>query len=147
MAALAPGRVDEAAWEGLRRELPGVPERTLRGVLRESGRELTPWVEGVRQETLEELDRTLCALAGEYEAGDGARRKALRGLVITAKTHADLAARRVKGGVERRALKEEMALRIRAWLWNPGVYGAWARLRAGRGAGYQGSGSSRTEMN
>lgn len=142
VAALPPGRVDEAAWDRLRAGLPAVSERTLRGVLRESGRALAPCVEGVRQESMEALERTLTALACEYEAADTAGRKRLRALVITAKSHADLAARHRRISAGRRALKLEMALWIRTWLLNPPLFPAWAELRA-----RQRSGSSSTAMN
>jgi hypothetical protein len=142
VAALPPGRVDEAAWDELRAALPAVSERTLRGALRESGRELAPYVEGVRQESLEALRRTLTALAREYEAEDTASRKRLRALVITAKSHADLAARHRRLSAGRRALKQEMALWIRTWLLNPPLFPTWAELRA-----RQCSGSSSTVMN
>lgn len=142
VAALPPGRVDEAAWDRLRAALPAVSERTLRGVLRESGRELAPFVEGVRQEDIEVLRRTLAALSREYEAADTAGRKRLRALVITAKSHADLAARHRRISAARRALKREMALWIRTWLLNPPLFPVWAELRA-----CQYSGSSSTAMN
>lgn len=142
VTALPPGRIDEAAWDRLRAALPTVSERTLRGVLRESGRELAPFVEGVRQESLEALKRTLTALAAEYEAAGPASRKRLRALVITAKSHADLAARHRRLSAGRRALKQEMALWIRTWLLNPPLFPAWAELRA-----RQCSGSSSTVMN
>jgi hypothetical protein len=60
-------RVDEALAARLRAEFAGVSESTIRRALRESGLELDPVVEGVRQDTLEDLERTLMALAAEYE--------------------------------------------------------------------------------
>lgn len=138
VAALPAGLVDEAAYGRLRATLPQVSDRTLRTALRESGRPLAPVVEGVRQDSFANLRRTLTALAEEYEAAPAVRRKMLRALVITAKNHADLAARSAR----KRAEKQEMALWIRSWLLNPGVFPAWAELRE-----RQGEGSSRTAMN
>jgi hypothetical protein len=140
VAALPPDPIDAAAWDALRRDLPRASERTLRIVLRESGRALTPFVEGVRQDSLDELDRTLTALAHEYEAAPRGHQRRLRALVITSKTHADFAARRASA--ERKPLKEELAMRIRSWLLNPPLYPEWCDLR-----NRQFSGSSSTVTN
>lgn len=142
VTTLPAGPVDEAAWDRLRAALPAVSESTLRRALRASGRELSPYVEGVRQDTLEELRRTLAALAREYAAAPPARQRRLRALVITAKNHADLAARHRRLSPERRAQKSECALWIRAWLLNPPLFPAWAELRE-----RQRGGSSSTVMN
>ncbi len=114
-------RVDEALAARLRAEFPEVSESTLRRALRESGLPLDPLVEGVRQDTREDLERTLLALAGEYERGDAARRAQVRALVLTARRHTELAARR--------KAKDEELLWLRTWLDNPLVFPAWARLR------------------
>lgn len=142
VAALPPGPVDEAAWLRLRRDLPGVSEKTLRTAVRESGRPLAPVVEGVRQDSLPHLKRTLSALASEYQTAAPPRQRALRALVITAKTHADLAARSRRLRPEKHDLKLEAALWIRAWLLNPALFPAWAELRE-----RQASGSSSTVTN
>ncbi len=122
-------RVDEALAARLRAEFPEVSESTLRRALRESRLPLDPAVEGVRQETLGELERTLLALAAEYERGDAARRAQVRALVLTARRHTELAARRKP--------KDEELLWLRTWLENPLVFPVWARLRrracSGRG--------------
>ncbi len=114
-------RVDEALAARLRAEFAGVSESTIRRALRESGLELDPLVEGVRQDTLEDLERTLLALAAEYEQGGAARRAQVRALVLTARRHTELAARRKP--------KDEELLWLRTWLENPRVFPAWARLR------------------
>lgn len=114
-------RVDEALAARLRAEFAGVSESTMRRALRESGLELDPLVEGVRQDTFEDLERTLLALAAEYERGDAARRSEVRALVLTARRHTELAARRKP--------KDEELLWLRTWLENPLVFPAWARLR------------------
>lgn len=142
VAALPAGPVDEAAWDRLRAALPAVSDSTLRRVLRASGRALSPYVEGVRQDTPEELRRTLAALAREYETATAERQRRLRALVITAKSHADLAARHRRLSADRREQKVEFALWIRAWLLNPPLFPAWAELRA-----RQSPGSSSTVMN
>jgi len=114
-------RVDEALAAKLREEFSGVSEATLRRALRESGLELDPLVEGVRQDTLDQLERTLTALAAEYEQGDAARRAQARTLVLTARRHTELAARRRP--------KEEELLWLRTWLENPPAFRVWVRLR------------------
>lgn len=128
VAALPAGLVDEAAYGRLSAALPQVSDRTLRTALRESGRPLAPAVEGVRQDSFVNLRRTLTALSAEYEAGAAARRRMLRALVITAKNHADLAARSSR----KKPDKQEMAMWIRAWLLNPPVFPEWAELRERR---------------
>lgn len=130
VAALPTGLIDEEIWDRLRAALPAVSEKTLRLALRASGRPLAPYAEGVRQESLAELRRTLTALAREYESAPPARQRRLRALVITAKSHADLAARNRRLNPARRAAKAEIALWIRAWLLNPPLFPAWAALRS-----------------
>lgn len=114
-------RVDEALAARLRAELPEISETTVRRALRESGLELDPLVEGVRQDSPASLERTLLALAAEYERSDAPRRAQARALVLTARRHAELAARRKP--------KDEELLWLRTWLDNPLVFPAWARLR------------------
>ncbi len=120
-----PQEVGEAEWDELRRELAPVSESYLRKLLRESGVPLAPLVEGVRQESLDALERSLLRMLAEYEGGGRERKALVRRAVITAKDHARLAAR-----VEaKRALKEEMILWMVTWLGNPGVFPDWVRLR------------------
>lgn len=110
----------------LRALLAPISDNYLRHLLRDSGVPLAPMVEGVRQESLDALESSLCALLAEYEAGDAARRAQVRKLVITAKDHARLAARReAKDGFP----KEEMILWMLTWLENPPLFPAWIRLR------------------
>lgn len=82
-------------------------------------------VEGVRQRDFEELERTLTALAQEYEAAKRAGRQALRDRVIEAKEHARLAAREPG----KRETKEEMTFWMRTWLENPPLFPEWVKLR------------------
>ena len=113
----------------LRGEFPGVPERTMRDALRESGLPLAPLIEGVRQDSFENLERTLSNLAGLYETSSMEGRRNLRAMVITAKEHAALASRNLKVAEAKRTEKEEMLLWLRTWLENPTLFRTWARLR------------------
>ncbi|MGQ9918649.1 MAG: hypothetical protein ACUVS7_14645, partial [Bryobacteraceae bacterium] len=113
--------VDEALAAKLRAEFRDVSEATVRRALRESGLPLDPLVEGVRQDTLDHLERTLTALAAEYEQGDAARRAQVRAVVLSARRHTELAARRKP--------KDEELLWLRTWLENPVLFPAWVRLR------------------
>jgi hypothetical protein len=85
-------------------------------------------VEGVRQESFDQLEASLLAMLDEYSRGAAARRAAVRRLVITAKDHARLAARHE----EKRAEKEEMVLWLLTWLENPPLFPDWVRLRRAR---------------
>lgn len=114
-------RVDEALAARLREEFAEVSEATIRRALRESGMELDALVEGVRQDTLDHLERTLTALASEYERGDPARRAQVRQLVLTARRHTEL--------VARKRPKAEELLWLRTWLENPPAFPTWVRLR------------------
>jgi hypothetical protein len=117
----AAGRVDEALAAELREAFPDASAATIRRALLESGLELDPLVEGVRQDTLDHLERTLLALAREYERADAPRRAQIRQLVLTAREHARLAGRRKP--------KDEELLWLRTWLENPLVFETWVRLR------------------
>lgn len=94
---------------------------------------LEPMVEGVRQDSFENLERTLLAMAEEYRrARDGGAREragACRRQVITAKDHARLAARRLAAAPEAGARKDEMISWMIVWLENPAVFPRWLRLR------------------
>lgn len=121
--------IDEPLAFALAAELPEVSPKLLRLALIESGVAMTPLVEGVRQETFEELERTLLALGAEYEAGDAGRRKQVRALVITARQHAAWVMRNPHCAQSHRAEKEEMVLWLRTWLENPPLFSSWLGLR------------------
>jgi hypothetical protein len=125
--------IAEAQWTELRARLAPVPESSLRRILRASGVPLAPLVEGVRQETPEELERTLLAIDEEYTAavaaGDRERARTIRRLVIEAKDHAKLALRNPRTAPGKKAEKEEAVLWLLTWLENPGVFRAWLGLR------------------
>lgn len=114
-------RVDETLAFRAAAVYPGVSGRTLRAALLECGLQLAPLVEGVRQDTLDHLGRTLLALAEEYGAGDAARRKQVRAAVIEARRHAVFASRRKP--------KDEELLWLRTWLENPPLFAEWLELR------------------
>jgi len=126
-----PGKIGEAEFEALRARFPGLSERSLREVLRSSGIPLSPLVEGIRQTSLEELERTLLAMLDEYrrasEGGNRERLRQCRRAVIAAKDHARFA--RLKADAQRRLLKEEMILWMLTWLENPALFPDWLRLR------------------
>jgi len=90
-------------------------------------------VEGVRQDSFEELERTLMAIDREYAqawaAGGRERARACRRLVILAKDHARWALRNPKTPPEKKAGKEEMILWMLTWLENPGAFATWLGLR------------------
>jgi len=125
LAGRSPALIGETELEEIRAFLGPVSSGYLRRLLRESGVALAPVVEGVRQEDFAALERTLVALAGEYEKGDAARRRELRKLVIEAKDHATFAGRKA----EKRAEKDEMKLWMLTWLGNPPVFAQWVTLR------------------
>lgn len=95
----------------------------LRRLLLESGVELDPLVEGVRQDDLDSLERTLLALGEVYRLGESTQMRLCRKAVIEAKDHAKLALRRGTAG------KAEMIQWMLVWLENPPVFPLWARLR------------------
>lgn len=117
-------RVTEAVFDELIRAFPEVRQRTLRQAVRESGVKIDAMVEGVRQDSLPELARTLAALQDEYVGAhdDRARQQRIRSLVIESKTHARFAARR-------KTEKQEMVEWMLVWLENPSLFDSWARLR------------------
>jgi hypothetical protein len=126
-------RITEADFGLLRQRLAPVSEAYLRELVRSSGLKLDPVVEGVRQESFEELGRTLEALAREHQAavasGDRGRAERCRRAVLTGKEHARLAARRVGSPPEAGARKQEMVAWMLVWLENPEIFPAWLALR------------------
>lgn len=129
MTALLAGRerVTEAVWAELVERLAPVSESYLRRLVRTAGLPMDPMVEGVRQDSLPELERTLVALQQEYEqaaeAGNRERLRRLRSIVIQAKDHARLAARRPG------ADKDEAIRWMLVWLENPPVFSLWVAAR------------------
>jgi hypothetical protein len=124
-----PERIGETEYAELRNALAPISESYLRKLLRDSGAQLDPLVEGVRQGSYDELHESLLQLLDIYQRGDRARQRAVRAVVITAKDHARLAAHSKNASPEKCSEKEEMVLWLLTWLENPGVFPDWARLR------------------
>jgi hypothetical protein len=128
LAALGISSVGEGDVTAIRSALAPISDSYLRKLLRSAEIPLAPLVEGVRQESFDQLERTLLALLGEYEAGDHTRQMQCRRAVIEAKDHARFAARKAVEEA-RKAEKEEMVLWMITWLENPAVFREWVDLR------------------
>ena len=125
-----PQQITEAHFAGLKEWLPLTDDGYLRRILRESGVPLSPVVEGVVQDSFENLERTLRALSEEYARSDRLRAKTIRALVILAKQHTRWAALR---NPEKARIKKEMESWILVWLENPTLFPIWADMRLARG--------------
>ena len=127
--------VSEQEWREIRRLFAPASLGYLRRLLRASGAPLAPLVEGIRQDSFENLERTLLAVEEEYRQaraeGDIARQKACRRAVVDAKDHARWSIRRSGAAPEDKAAKEEMVAWMLVWLENPEVFPAWVKLRKG----------------
>jgi hypothetical protein len=121
--------VGEDLAAALQTEFPQLSPRALRNALRSSGLPLAPCVEGVRQHSLAELERTLAALAAKYGPAGPARRRLIRRMVFESRLHAEWAARNPKLSRDRRQEKQEMTLWLKTWLENPPLFCAWLELR------------------
>jgi hypothetical protein len=115
-----PPRINPDDLPQLKHRLAPISDGYLRRLLRDCGTPLDPLVEGVRQSSLDDLERTLLALLGRD-------RPAARRLVIEAKDRARFALRRLEGDAH--AVKEEMILWMLTWLENPDAFPVWLRLR------------------
>jgi len=128
-----PKKIGETEWGELQALLAPVSERYLRNLLRNAGIPMDPLVEGVRQDSFEHLERTMLALGEELalarRSGRREREELCRRVVIVAKDHARLAARRLERSPGARADKEEMIAWMRVWLENPEVFPIWLALR------------------
>ncbi len=128
--------IDDRIREALRALLAPVGEHALRELLRDCGWPLAPMVEGVRQDDLRQLERTLLTLAQQYrDAGrrsDQALMIRIRDTVRVAKDHARLVARNPRVDAAKRARKQEMILWMLTWLENPAVFELWVGLRKAR---------------
>ena len=127
LTELSPDVIDERLAAELAARLAPVSASWLRTLLRKSGTPLAPLVEGVNQESMDELERTLLRLAEEYAAG----KKQARAVVIEAKNRMRWAASRASDETAR-SEKAEMLLWAMTWLENPAAFPVWARLRRGR---------------
>ena len=122
LARTRPPIITLADWSEIARELAPISESYLRDLLRNSGVPLHPMIEGVRQDTFENLERTLLQLHAEYESGDAFTKRACRDLVIRAKDHARFA-------LPKKPEKQEMLLWMITWLENPPAFPVWLDLR------------------
>jgi hypothetical protein len=127
--------IDAATRDALARRFPTVSPNRLRHILRGTGLDLDPLVEGVRQDTFQNLERTLLALRTEYlarhERGGRPEAQPCRDVVIEARRHAELAQRNRNVSDEKRRQKSEMRLWILTWLENPDAFAVWLPLRKG----------------
>lgn len=137
LAERRPARITETELGELRERLAPISGAYLQKLVRAAGLPLDPVVEGVRQDSFEELERTLTGIGEEYaralESGDAGRAARCRQAVITGKEHARLAARRRGVSPETRSLKEEMSAWMLLWLENPGIFSTWLSLRKKKG--------------
>ncbi|WP_155121388.1 hypothetical protein [Bryobacter aggregatus] len=93
----------------------------LRNLLRQSSVRLHPLVEGVRQDSPHQLERTLSKLARLYALEPAAA----RACVLESKAHTRLAKLRQPND----PWKTEVLLHLNTWLENPTIYPEWAQLR------------------
>lgn len=125
-------RISEADAREIALRLAPISDKYLQTLLRGAEIPLAPLVEGVRQESLDEAERTLLALEQEYRAGraagDPARAEQCRRAVILAKEHARFAATRLRDE-ERRRDREEMIEWMVHWLEHPAAFPSWIALR------------------
>jgi len=128
-----PERIAESDFDELLSALAPVSEGYLRRLLRETGIPLAPLAGGIRQDSFENLERTLIEMEREYAAavssGDASRAGACRRAAIAAKDHTRFSLRSPTLTPDQRAAKEEMLLWLLTWLENPGVFPAWLSLR------------------
>jgi len=117
--------ITASEWNDVARELAPVSESYLRDLLRSCDVALHPLIEGVRQDSFENLERTLLQLLAQYESGDPATKRTCRDLVIRAKDHARFA-------LPKKPEKEEMVLWMITWLENPAAFPVWLGLRKRR---------------
>jgi hypothetical protein len=120
--------IDDTICQEIQTRFGPLSPEYLRNLLRESKATLAPEVEGVRQNSLEALERTLLALALGYSTTQGPEAKRCRDLVIEAKDHARWALKRTEDPA-RIAMKEEMILWMLTWLENPVLFAEWLELR------------------
>ena len=121
VAARGWGKIGEAEWNELRRELPDVSEATIQacGIAVDA-----PWCE-VRQHSFEELEKSLRAFSGIYGEREDLRRLC-RDQVIAAKDRARWISRRTVTDEALRARKAEMVEWMLVWLGDPAVFPVWA---------------------
>lgn len=116
--------IGEAEWSELIAALPG----TSPSAIRACGIPIrAPW-SGVQAHSIEDLDVSLRAFTGVYQARPDLRLYC-REEVIAAKDRARFAARNPKVDANKRELKSEMVEWMLVWLDDPAVFPIWAQLR------------------
>ena len=129
LAELQPAIVDEQVWSELQRRLAPISNSYLRELLLASGVPVSPVVEGVRQDSLENAERTLLALAAAYTGAGPQDRRRIRVAVIESKD-------RLRWSLKQpNPEKDEILLWMMTWLENPEVFPIWLALRKNCGAG------------
>ena len=126
LARTQPARIGPQEWNQIKQALEPISDAYLRRLLLDSRIALDPFIEGVRQDSFENLERTLLQLQSAYESGDVARKRSYRDLVIRAKDHAKFA-------LEKKPEKQEMLLWMLTWLENPPAFHLWLGLRKRQG--------------
>ncbi len=132
LAELQPSVIDDDLWVDLQARLAPVSRSYLRELLRGSGLPMSPLIEGVRADTLDEAQRTLLALSKAYAEAPTDQRRRIRATVIESKDRIRWGLKRAGIDLEQRALKEEIMLWALTWLENPEVFPAWLALRRAR---------------
>ncbi len=132
--------IRESGWERIGIEVfarlqaafAPVSARYLREAIRMAGVPMSTLAEGVRQDSLEELERTLLQMQAEYDAaqqaGDARRARQCREAVIKSKDHAKWALRKAVQEEKRRE-RAETILWMLTWLENPALFPDWLKLR------------------
>jgi hypothetical protein len=115
LAAHRPAIIGIPERDSIRAAIGPISDAYLKKLLRASGVLLDPLVEGVRQENLDALERSLLLIPA---SGDGRR------VVIEAKDHAKFA-------LKKHPEKDEMILWMITWLENPSIFESWVKLRRG----------------
>ena len=123
--------LDEAIWAKAKDALAPISDSYLRSLVKQSGRELAPLVEGVETADVDSAERTLRALASEYELSDPGRRKTCRRIVIESKDRLRwwLKSAKAVESAEKRTEKEEILLWVSTWLENPALFPEWVAIR------------------
>jgi hypothetical protein len=128
LGQLRPTILDEAVWAELETRLAPISRSYLRRLVIATGLPMSAAVEGVRQDSLQDAERTLLALSDDYVAGSSESRKKLRTAVIESKDRLRWTLNR-SPDPDRQAMNEEILLWVMTWLENPQVFPAWLALR------------------
>lgn len=129
LAAEQPSAITEPVWRQLLDRLAPVSESYLRQLIWTTGLPFAQPYAGIRQHTFEELEQSLTAMGTVYaaacDAGDHARARYCRRLVIAARYRARFAA----AGPRKKEEKLEMAQWMLVWLEDPAMFPVWVQAR------------------